>query len=634
MAKNAATARGAGTQSSMLPLVGIVALIALLLVSYGALWAGHAAAGTAALVPGNPVQALIEVAAGSLTWPTLSTVVLILAAMLAVAALTGVAVLRRGRGTTAVDAKAKLMASPSELTGVTGNQARIRARQLRPDLASVKTLSDRDTGAVVGRTVRGREKLFMSWEDMLFALAGPRMGKTAALAIDALCGAPGAALFTSNKRDGHDHTRGVREELGRVWRYDLQAIAEGPATGDDGFWWNPLRSVDSIVKARKLASYFAAASRDDSARVDAYFDGGAQELLAQMMFAAASGGGDLLHVYGWLSGEENELPQRLLERHGHQIVAMRLESVRGLNPRQRDGLYDMARRFIGLLEEQSYAMSVLPPSRVDLSHEGYIDTAIGRTVRYPHSLDEFVVEDFVAGTDTLYALSKEGPDSSSALTTALIGSVIDAAQRTARLSPFGRLRVPMLAVLDEAANVCRLPELPAWYSHLGSQGICVMTVVQNLSQAQRVWGQDGVKQLLDAANFLWYGGGLKDKNTLSELSALVGDHDVERWSNSRNGGMFASGSTSRSQSWSKEPILTVDDLAAIPKTRALVQISGNRPVLVEKVYWSDGPNADGIRASLATYGVTDSEPDDVDDESDDVAATAGTEKTDGVEAFL
>jgi type IV secretory pathway TraG/TraD family ATPase VirD4 len=165
----------------------------------------------------------------------------------------------------------------------------------------------------------------------------------------------------------------------------------------------------------------------------------------------------------------------------------------------------------------------------------------------------------------------------------------------------------MLGVLDEAANVCRLPELPAWYSHLGSQGICVMTIVQNLSQAQKVWGQDGVKQLLDAANFLWYGGGVKDKNTLSELSALVGDHDVERWSTSRSGGVFDSGSSSKSQSWSKEPILTVDDLAAIPKTRALVQISGNRPVLVKKMYWSDGPNADAIDASFAMYGIPDKE---------------------------
>ncbi|MDI9894148.1 type IV secretory system conjugative DNA transfer family protein [Rhodococcus sp. IEGM 1381] len=229
-------------------------------------------------------------------------------------------------------------------------------------------------------------------------------------------------------------------------------------------WWNPLRAIETIMDARKLASYFAAASKDDSARVDAYFDGGAQELLAQMMLAAACADGDLLHVYGWLSDEANELPQRLLEVHGHHIIANRLKSSSELNPRQRDGLYDMARRFIGLLEEQAYAMSVLPPNRRDISVEGAPDTKVGGSVR------EFVVEDFVTSTDTLYALSKEGPDSSSALTTALIGSIIDAAQRVARRSPRGRLPVPMLGVLDEAANVCRLPELPAWYSHLGSQG--------------------------------------------------------------------------------------------------------------------------------------------------------------------
>ncbi|WP_052053474.1 type IV secretory system conjugative DNA transfer family protein [Rhodococcoides fascians] len=597
-------AKGAGTQSSMFPLIAITLAIVLIALGYGSLWLGHAFTDTGESIPGNPFQALFSVAGGKLTWPTVSTVIFVMAVIIGsgLAGVGAAATASRG-GKNDVDAKARLMGSTSKLSGVTGKQARDRARMLRPDLAGTDTLTDADIGVAVGRTVQGDRKVFMSWEDMLFALAGPRTGKTRALAVDALCTAPGAALFTSNKRDGHDFTRGVREQLGSVWRYDLQGIAEGPRTGGDGFWWNPLRGVTSIVAARKLASYFAAASRDDSARVDAYFDGGAQELLAQMMFAASCGGGDLLHVYGWLSEEENELPQRLLQAAGHDIVALRLKSVRELNPRQRDGLYDMARRFIGLLEEKTYAMSVLPPNRVDLSIDGAPDTKIGSGVRYPHSMDEFVVEEFVTSRDTLYALSKEGPDSSSALTTALIGSIIDAAQRTARLSPRGRLPVPMLGVLDEAANVCRLPELPAWYSHLGSQGICVMTVVQNLSQAQKVWGQDGVKQLLDAANFFWYGGGLKDKTTLTDLSALVGDHDVERWSTSRSGGMFDSGSSSKSQSWSKEAILTVDDLASMPKDRALVQISGNRPVLVQKIDWSNGPNADAIEASLALYGI-------------------------------
>lgn len=598
------TSKGAGASSSVFPLIAASVVIAVVALAYGSLWLGHTFAGTGEDIPGNPFGALFSVAGGQLTWPRASTWIFVIA-MIIVSGLTGVVTAARAAGGSKndVDVKARLMGPTSKLTGVTGKQARERAKSLRTDLAELDSLADADIGVIVGRTVQGNHKVFMSWEDMLFALAGPRMGKTAALAIDALCTAPGAALFTSNKRDGHDFTRGVREELGTVWRYDLQGIAEGPLTTGDGFWWNPLRGIDTIVAARKLASYFAAASRDDSAKVDAYFDGGAQELLAQMMFAAACGGGDLLHVYGWLSDEANELPQKLLLAHGHSIVAMRLKSTSDLNPRQRDGLYDMARRFIGLLEEKSYAMSILPPNRVNLSTDDTPDTTIGRGVKYPHAMTEFVVENFVTSTDTIYALSKEGPDSSSALTTALIGSIIDAAQRTARRSPRGRLPVPMLCILDEAANVCRLPELPAWYSHLGSQGICVMTIVQNLSQAQKVWGQDGVKQLLDAANFLWYGGGLKDKTTLSELSALVGDHDVERWSTSRSGGMFDGGSSSRSQSWSKEAILTVDDLGAIPKTRALVLISGNRPVLVVKVYWSDGPNADGINASFDRYGI-------------------------------
>lgn len=609
MVTKKATSKGAGASSSMLPLIAVLLAIVAIAVAYGALWLGHAFTDTGQQIPANPFVALFSVAGGQLTWPTVSTWIFVITVIIA-SGLTGVAAAARAAGSGKkddVDAKARLMGPTSKLSGVTGKQALERAKKLRPDLVDRDTLDDADIGVIVGRTVQGDHKVYMSWEDMLFALAGPRMGKTAALAIDALCTAPGAALFTSNKRDGHDFTRRVRELLGAVWRYDLQRIAEGPRTGDDGFWWNPLRAIKTIMDARKLASYFAAASKDDSARVDAYFDGGAQELLAQMMLAAACADGDLLHVYGWLSDEANELPQRLLAVHGHHIIANRLKSTSELNPRQRDGLYDMARRFIGLLEEQAYAMSVLPPNRRDISLEGAPDTKIGSGVRYPHSMREFVVEDFVTSNDTLYALSKEGPDSSSALTTALIGSIIDAAQRVARRSPRGRLPVPMLGVLDEAANVCRLPELPAWYSHLGSQGICVMTIVQNLSQAQKVWGQDGVKQLLDAANFLWYGGGVKDKNTLSELSALVGDHDVERWSRSSSGGMFDSGSSSKSQSWSKEAILTVDDLAAIPKTRALVQISGNRPVLVKKMYWSDGPNADAIDASFAMYGIPDKE---------------------------
>ncbi|MDG9415105.1 hypothetical protein OLF88_11665, partial [Streptococcus pneumoniae] len=77
----------------------------------------------------------------------------------------------------------------------------------------------------------------------------------------------------------------------------------------------------------------------------------------------------------------------------------------------------------------------------------------------------------------------------------------------------------------------------------------------------------------------------------------------ERWTTSRSGGGLGGGSSSKSQSWSREPILPVDDLAALPNTRALVQISANHPVLVEKLYCNEGPYKDRIADSNARYGI-------------------------------
>ena len=53
----------------------------------------------------------------------------------------------------------------------------------------------------------------------------------------------------------------------------------------------------------------------------------------------------------------------------------------------------------------------------------------------------------------------------------------------------------MVGVLDEAANVCRWRELPNLYSHYGSRGIVLMTILQSWSQGVEVWGRDGMRKL-------------------------------------------------------------------------------------------------------------------------------------------
>ena len=129
------------------------------------------------------------------------------------------------------------------------------------------------------------------------------------------------------------------------------------------------------------------------------------------------------------------------------------------------------------------------------------------------------------GTGTLYSLSKEGKGSAGALVAGLTVAVTDAAEELAKRSPGGRLPVPLVVVLDEAANVCRWPELPNLYSHYGSRGICLMTILQSWSQGVDVWGRDGMRKLWSAATIKLYGGGVSEVEFLEDLSQLIGDFD-------------------------------------------------------------------------------------------------------------
>jgi type IV secretory pathway TraG/TraD family ATPase VirD4 len=142
--------------------------------------------------------------------------------------------------------------------------------------------------------------------------------------------------------------------------------------------------------------------------------------------------------------------------------------------------------------------------------------------------------------------------------TALTVAVTEAAEQLAKQSPGGRLPVPMVAVLDEAANVCRWRELPNLYSHYGSRGIVMMTILQSWSQGVEVWGRDGMRKLWSAANVKVYGGGVSEVEFLSELSQLIGDYDLRQLSTSYGG----KGGRSTSRSTRRERVLEVSDLGA------------------------------------------------------------------------
>lgn len=511
---------------------------------------------------GNPFAVALGLADGSVRWPPSATPVLAVtvAVLVLLAVAAAAVVLRIGRRRSRVDAAARYMGRGRELDALHQRGAAKTARRL----------GVRSPGLPIARTVAGGQMLYAGWEDCAVDVWGPRTGKTTSRAIPAVLEAPGAVLATSNKRDIVDATRVPRRERGEVWVFDPQGIVDEPAE----WWWNPLSYVTDEVKASILADVFASASRDPSARTDAYFEPAAQDLLANLLLAAAIAGRPLTQVYEWLSNPNDDEAVGLLRSESFPLLADALQSVISAPEKQRGGVYGTALQIAAFMTNRQAMRWVTPPAG-----------AAGR---------HFDPAQFVRQGGTLYSLSKEGRGSAGALVTALTVAVTEAAEEYAKTCPGGRLPTPMVAVLDEAANVCRWRELPNLYSHYGSRGICVMTILQSWSQGVEVWGRDGMRKLWSAANIKVYGGGVSEVEFLSELSQLVGDFDLHSRSVSHG-----RGGRSTSHSTRRERVLDIAELGALPRGRAIVLASGAPAVLAKTTPWMTGPHADAVRASIA-----------------------------------
>lgn len=418
-------------------------------------------------------------------------------------------------------------------------------------------------GLPIGRMVAGGAPLFSSWEFVCLMIAGPRTGKTTAWLVPRIYAAPGAVVATSNKRDLVDITRQDREQVGRAWVFDPQGIADEAQT----WWWNILAGVRTPVDAVSLAEVFIDSQRDPGATKDAYFDGASKDLVAALLLAASLGGRDIRAVHEWLTRPLDDEPVRTLERAGQAMTAQSLRGMMNLPAETRGGVYGGASQTMSFLLNDAALRWVLPPAASD-----------GETC-----VMEFCPNDFVASTDTLYCLSQEGRGSASPIVTALTVAVIEAALEHAKTQPGGRLALPLFVALDEAANVCRWRELPDLYSHFGSRGIVVDTLLQSWSQGASVWGDAGMNKLWSAANVKAYGGGVSEDKFLQSLSTLIGMEYVDQvqTSSSRQG-------TSRSVSVgaAQRPIAPVSELMAMPPNRAWVFASGAPAVYVRTVpFW-------------------------------------------------
>jgi type IV secretory pathway TraG/TraD family ATPase VirD4 len=328
---------------------------------------------------------------------------------------------------------------------------------------------------------------------------GPsQSGKTTGVIIPTLLDYSGPVVSTSTKPDVLRTTMRSRSVRGRVWQFD----PTGHAQEIPGVWtlrWSPL----SCSKDWDGALLMARAMVDGSGAGAGTTDGThwvkrAQALLAGLLHAAAVGGRDMTTVVGWVAAHEIDEPGAILEQAGEEsrLAVMSLLGVANVERRERASIFSATADAL-----DAYTSTSALAAAQDQNFDAHA---------------------FVRCSDTMYI---HAPAESQRMAAPLVcGLLAEIRRATYHAHATGHLIGRVLFALDEVANVAPITELPQIASEGGGQGLLLLAVLQDLSQARTRWGTqaDGFLTLFGTKLIL---PGVADQRTLETVSTALGEYD-------------------------------------------------------------------------------------------------------------
>lgn len=331
------------------------------------------------------------------------------------------------------------------------------------------------------------------------------------------------------------------------------------------------------------SGYSAAVPRNAHQRAgkDRFWTNAAEDVLTACFLAAATFGGTLTEVSKWVS-EGSMRPHDLLLDTGHD----------GLAASYRGRLQGAEQTVQGILENARTALRCLRSSAIrEWATPPAADPVTGELTQ----LEVFREEEFVESRQCLHMLSS-ARDGAAPLIAAFVDSLMTVGMRIAERKPRGRLDPPMTFLLDEAANICKIKDLPQLYSHLGSRGMLPLTILQSYPQGEAVWGREAMRSLWSAATVKIIGAGIDDQHTAEEIPVLLGEHDVLTASHSSS-----SSGRSSSTSTRRQRVMTPGQVRQLEQGTALVMATGRPVAWVKTVRSFERPDAAAITEHSAQF---------------------------------
>ena len=394
----------------------------------------------------------------------------------------------------------------------------------------------------------------------VLVVGGSGSGKSASYSIPNACQLLGSYVFTDPKGELYDKTAGYLKAHG----YDIKVLNLVKPQNSDGY--NPLMHISSEIDVDVIANTIVKGQKTGDGGSDPFWDDSAEMLLKALIY------------YLMATRPEEE-----------QNLASCAELVRAANAKGGSNLltelisklpYDHPARMnyksIEIAPEKTYS-SILSTLQSKL---GKFDS---KEIAELTSTDTINFEEIGSKKTAVYVISSDTHAAYDFLLTIFFSQMIQQLYNYADDNG-GALKVPTYFILDEFANIGKIPDFDKKISTSRSRKISFSVILQNLDQLEAIYEKsyETIIGNCDTHVFL----GSNSYKTVEYFSKALGEKTIERDSISinRDRQYFKTGQSISDQVMARA-LMTPDELRRMDNDLCIIFEKGIKPVKANKFYY-------------------------------------------------
>ena len=400
---------------------------------------------------------------------------------------------------------------------------------------------------------------------------GSGSGKSASYSIPNAYQCLGSYVFTDPKGELYDRTAGYLKEHG----YDIKVLNLVHPQYSDGY--NPLMHISSELDVDVIANTIVKGQQSESGKSDPYWDDMAEMLLKALIY----------YLIATRPEEEQNLAScaelvRAANNNGGSNLLTELISQLPYDHPAR-----MYYKSIEIAPEKTYG-SILSSLQSKL---GKFDS---KEIAELTSTDTIDFEEIGNKKTAVYVISSDTHTAYDFLLTIFFSQMIQQLYDHADLNG-GKLKEQTFFILDEFANIGKIPDFDKKISTSRSRKISFSVILQTVDQLEAVYEKSYETIMGNCDTHLFLGS--NSYKTLEYFSKQLGEKTIERDSISinRDRQNWKTGKSVSDQVMARA-LMTPDELRRMDIDDCIIFVKGIRPVKTKKFYYFKHPMAKKLAA--------------------------------------